>query len=100
MVWEREGRFNRSEMDRRLIDKDAVLILDETAHKLIVRNEQRPLEVDFDNIEKVVFDVSTHMVEYGRHRKRNFASPARQQVLVLPRVSRQERDVTLNRWQD
>lgn len=54
-------RFNRSEKDRRLIDKDAVLVLDETARKVIVRNERKPLEVDFGQIEKVVFDVSTHM---------------------------------------
>lgn len=54
-------RFNRSDKDRRLVDKDAVLVFDDVARKLTVRNEQRPLEVDYDSIDKVVFDVSHHM---------------------------------------
>lgn len=56
-----KARFSRSERDRRLIDKDADLILDDVARKLIVKNQEQPLEVSYDDIQKVVFDVSTRM---------------------------------------
>lgn len=54
-------RFSKGPDDRRLVDKDAVLILDDAGRKLIVRNEDKPLSVGYDDIQKVVFDVSTHM---------------------------------------
>ena len=54
-------RFSRSAADRPLVDKDAVLVLDDTARRVIVKNEDRPLDVSYDAVEKVVFDVSTHM---------------------------------------
>lgn len=54
-------RFNKNEKDRRLVDKDASLTLDDGARKLIVKNDERPLEVSYGDIQKVVFDVSTHM---------------------------------------
>jgi hypothetical protein len=54
-------RFNKNEKDRRLVDKDAHLTLDDGAGKLIVKNDERPLEVSYSDIQKVVFDVSTHM---------------------------------------
>jgi hypothetical protein len=56
-----KARFNRSATDRRLIDKDADLVLDDEARRLTVRNDEHPLDVSYDDIEKVVFDVSTHM---------------------------------------
>src|SRR5262249_51876622 len=54
-------RFNKSATDRRLVDKDADFILDNTARKLTVKNEQHPLEVGYDDIQKVVFDARTRM---------------------------------------
>lgn len=54
-------RFNKNEKDRRLVDKDAHLTLDDGAGKLIVKNDDRPLDVSYGDIQKVVFDVSTHM---------------------------------------
>ncbi len=54
-------RFNKNEKDRRLVDKDAHLTLDDGAGKLIVKNDERPLDVSYGDIQKVVFDVSTHM---------------------------------------
>jgi hypothetical protein len=56
-----KARFSRSATDRRLIDKDADLILDDVARKLIVKSQEQPLEVRYDDIQKVVFDVSTRM---------------------------------------
>lgn len=54
-------RFSKSPTDRVLVDKDVDLILDDTAHQLIVKSPDRPLTVGYDAIRKVVFDVSTHM---------------------------------------
>src|SRR5437588_2788402 len=54
-------RFNKSATDRRLVDKDATLVLDDSSRKLIVKNPEHPLEVGYDDIQKVVFDVSTRM---------------------------------------
>jgi hypothetical protein len=54
-------RFSKSPTDRRLVDKDADLIFDDSARKLTVKNQERPLSVAYDDIQKVVFDVSTHM---------------------------------------
>jgi len=54
-------RFSKNATDRRLVDKDADLILDDSARKLIVKNEEHPLDVSYDAIQKVVFDVSTRM---------------------------------------
>jgi hypothetical protein len=54
-------RFSRSATDRRLVDKDADLVLDDSARKLTVKNQEHPLEVSYDDIQRVVFDVSTRM---------------------------------------
>ena len=56
-----KARFNKNENDRRLVDKDADLTLDDGARKLLVKNDERPLELSYGDIQKVVFDVSTHM---------------------------------------
>ena len=68
LVWPQQAvfdkvkvRFNKNEKDRRLVDKDADLIIDDGARKLIVKNDQKPLDVDFGDVQKVVFDASTHM---------------------------------------
>lgn len=54
-------RFNKNANDRRLVDKDVDLILDDGARRLIVRSKERPLDVSYDDVEKVIFEVTTHM---------------------------------------
>jgi hypothetical protein len=54
-------RFSKSDTDRRLVDKDADLVLDDSARKLTVKNQEHPLEVSYDDIQRVIFDVSTRM---------------------------------------
>ncbi len=54
-------RFNRSAKDPRLIDKDVDLVFDDTAQKLIVRSTEKPLDISYGDVERVVFDVSSHM---------------------------------------
>jgi hypothetical protein len=55
-----KARFSRSATDRPLVDKEANLTLDDEARTLIVKSE-RPIQVKYDDVLKVVFDVSTHM---------------------------------------
>jgi hypothetical protein len=54
-------RFSKSPTDRVLVDKSAELVLDDGARQLVVKNAERPLTVGYDAIQKIVFDVSTHM---------------------------------------
>lgn len=54
-------RFSKSATDRRLVDKDADLTLDDSARKLIVKNQEHALDVSYGDIRRVVFDVSTRM---------------------------------------
>ncbi len=54
-------RFSKSATDRRLVDKDATLVLDDSVRKLTVRNQEHPLDVGYGDVQKVVFDVSTRM---------------------------------------
>lgn len=54
-------RFNRSDEDRRLIDKEADLVLDDTNQRLIVKSIERPLDVPYQSVEKVIFEITTHM---------------------------------------
>jgi hypothetical protein len=54
-------RFSKSDTDRRLVDKDADFVLDDSGRKLTVKNQEHPLEVSYDDIQRVVFDVSTRM---------------------------------------
>jgi len=54
-------RFSKSATDRRLMDKDATLVFDDSARKLIVKNKERPLDIGYDDVQKVVFDMSTRM---------------------------------------
>ena len=42
------------------MDKDARLIFDDAARKLIVESKERPLEVDYDEIQRVIFERTTH----------------------------------------
>ena len=53
--------FNRSEEDRRLIDKKADLILNDSSQRLVVKSKHRPLDIAYEKVQKIVFDVSTHM---------------------------------------
>jgi hypothetical protein len=57
-------RASRSAQDRRLIDKVATLTMDDESHKLTVVQEggsDRNLNIGFDDVQKVVFEVTTHM---------------------------------------
>jgi hypothetical protein len=53
--------LNKSATDRQLVEQDADLILDDQARKLVVKNRDHPLEVGYEDVQKVVFDTSTHM---------------------------------------
>lgn len=53
--------FSKNAKDRRLVNKKAKFILDNSTRKLTVKNHDHPLEVSYDDIQKVVFDVSAHM---------------------------------------
>jgi hypothetical protein len=54
-------RFAKSDEDHRMVDKDADLVFDDSARHLIVRGEYRPLDIPYESVQKIVFDVSTHM---------------------------------------
>jgi hypothetical protein len=47
--------------DRRMVDKDVDLTFDDVAKRLITRGEHNPVNVAYDDVQKVVFDVSRHM---------------------------------------
>ena len=55
-------RRHKNEHDRRLVDKVGTLTFDDTAHKLLVKSEAGDsLDVPYDDLKKVVFEVTTHM---------------------------------------
>src|ERR1044071_6683501 len=54
-------RFNRSDADPRLIDKDAVLVLDSSARKLAVTSPEKELSIPYERIRRVQFEVTRHM---------------------------------------
>jgi hypothetical protein len=54
-------RFNRSAADRRLVDKAANLVFDDGTHHLTVKSSEKPVTIGYDDVRKVVFDVTTHM---------------------------------------
>ena len=56
-----KATFNKSATNRQLVEQDAELILDDEARKVIVKNREHPVEVSYDDVQKVVFDTSTHM---------------------------------------
>src|ERR1035438_5016118 len=53
-------RFNRSEHDRRLVDKSVDLTFDDTARRLIAKGFEKEVTIAYDDVRKVVFDVTTH----------------------------------------
>ena len=61
-----KARFSKSAEDRHLVSRDAELVLDDGTRRLLVKNREHPLDVGYDDIQKVVFDVSTHMRGGGR----------------------------------
>ena len=54
-------RVNRSESDRRLVDKSVDLTFNDTARRLIVKGSENEITIAYDGVRKVVFDVTTHM---------------------------------------
>ena len=68
LIWPQETvfnkvktRFSKGDKDRQLREQDANLIFDEGMRKLTAKNAENPLDVTYDEIQRVVFDVSTHM---------------------------------------
>jgi hypothetical protein len=54
-------RFNRSDHDRRLVDKSVNLTFDDKAHQLIAKGLEKEVTIAYGDVRKVVFDVTTHM---------------------------------------
>ena len=54
-------RFNRGEHDKRLVDKSVDLTFNDTAHRLIAKGFEKGVTIAYDDVRKVVFDVTTHM---------------------------------------
>src|SRR5690349_24559374 len=54
-------RLNRSDKDRRLVDKSVELAFDDGARQLTVKGYEKPVTISYDDVQKVVFDVTTHM---------------------------------------
>jgi hypothetical protein len=53
-------RFSKPD-DRRMIDKDVDLTFDDKESRLITRGEHNPININYGDVQKVVFDVSRHM---------------------------------------
>jgi hypothetical protein len=51
-------RFSKSASDRRLVEKDATLIFDDAGRKLTVKSSDHPVSASYDDIQKVVFEVT------------------------------------------
>ena len=56
-----KARFQRSATDRRLVYKDVGLVLDDQVRRMVVKSKDRPLDVSYDDIDKVIFEVTTQM---------------------------------------
>lgn len=54
-------RYNRSAKDRRLVDKSVDLIFDDSAKQVGVKGSEKPVTIAYDDVQKVVLDVTTHM---------------------------------------
>lgn len=54
-------RFSKSATGRLLVNKNADLVLDDGARRLIVKNKAHPLDVGYDDVQRLVFDLTTHM---------------------------------------
>ncbi len=54
-------RLNRGDKDRRLVDKSVDLVFDDSAKQLTVKGYEKPVTISYDDVEKAVFDVTTHM---------------------------------------
>ena len=53
-------RFNRSERDRRLVDKSVDLTFDDTARRLIAKGFEKEVTIAYDDVRKVICEVTTH----------------------------------------
>ncbi len=51
-----QARYNRSAKDRRLVETSAVLTLDDSAGKLIVKSAQQPLDIKYEDVQEVILD--------------------------------------------
>ena len=55
-----KARFSKSATNRMLVSKDAALVFDDTARRVLVRHNDHPLNVGYDDVQRIVFDASTH----------------------------------------
>lgn len=64
-AWAQQTVFNkvwvRFPQGDRLIEKGADLVLDDAARKLIVKSDDKPIELKYDDLQKIVFDETTHL---------------------------------------
>ena len=56
---------NKSQKDPRLVSKSGELFLDEAGRKLTIKSEQKSSEINFDDVQKMVFEVTHSMRGYG-----------------------------------
>ncbi|MCL4488920.1 MAG: DUF2846 domain-containing protein [Chloroflexi bacterium] len=61
-------RFSRSPSDRRMVEKSAQLILDDSARRLLVKSPDRPLDVKYEDVTDVILDQRFNWcyIEYKR----------------------------------
>lgn len=55
-----KARFSKSATNRMLVSKDGALVFDDTARRVLVRHNDHPLNVGYDDVQRIVFDASTH----------------------------------------
>ncbi len=53
--------FNRSESDRRLVDKNVDLVFDDTDRACDGEGSEKQAALAYDDVSEVVFDAATHM---------------------------------------
>ena len=54
-------RQYKGDKDRRLVERGADLIFDDAARRFILKSKEQPLDVPYDEITKVIFEVTEHM---------------------------------------
>jgi hypothetical protein len=54
-------RQSKSDNDRRLVERSADLIFNDATRRLILKSKEQPLDASYDEITKVIFEVTEHM---------------------------------------
>ena len=58
-------RFSKSDKDRVLVNKKADLVLDGTVRRVMVKHKAAPLDVGYDDVQRIVFDTSRHFRQHS-----------------------------------